>query len=363
MLRARQHLSFGKVSVFAVTAAAIALSLLAPAPVFAQRSFAAEQSALGFTGQVTNDVLKVNFLRQDTVIVNGQTVPPALVLEGFISLQFGGTSSSGATQTLAFGEFPLREEDVEAFKTALVQAGVDISSLHNHEIQEQPRWLFMHIEAFGDSVAIAKAIRTALDSTHATYKDITTEDANLPGKSQVQSIMPSDAKVQGREGVIDVELDRREQYSSCETVISSFTSGTPKPGFGGDINASALAGCRGGTNQINVIPEAVVFSDITVDWKGGQGTVDADLSLLVNEVNPVLRFLESKGFKLSALHNHTLATRPEVLFLHASADGDVVSALQAIRTAWDATGGRTLTPAGTSTSADPTKAAPTRTAP
>lgn len=298
------------------------------------------QAALRFQGMTSGNQLTVNFLDQESITVNGTSIPPAMVLEGYVAFQASGTGS-GTPQALVFGEFPVREEKIEAFKTALVQAGVDISALHNHVIQETPRFKFFHIEAFGNAQTIATAVRAALDATGKNFKDITNEnDTSIAGFSQVKSSMPSDAKVLGREGVIDVELDRKESYTSCEPAISSLNS-TSSSGLNGDLNAAAFTACRNGTGQTTVEPSDVAFSDINVDWQNGSGEVDADLSLLENEVNPAIKSLEQNGYKITALHNHALTVRPELLFLHMSNQGDVVKALQALRAVWNATGGRT----------------------
>ncbi len=302
------------------------------------------RSALGFQGQTQGNVLKISFVRQETITVQGKTVPPALVLEGFIAEQFAGRNATGS-QALVFGEFPVRDEEVENFKTALVRAGVNVSALHNHELQDVPPFKYVHIEAFGDAAQLSKGIRAALDSTRASYKDISSEDEKTaPGETETKNIMPSDAMVEGREGIIDVELDRKDAFTSCAASITSRNGAGQQETLSGDLGAGALAACEtAGRGRIDVEKGAVAFSDITINWQGGSGDVDADLSLRANEVNPVLSYLEQNGFRLSALHNHTLTVKPDIFFLHMSSSGDVLKALRALRSAWNATGGRSTT--------------------
>ncbi|MDH5235219.1 MAG: DUF1259 domain-containing protein, partial [Gemmatimonadota bacterium] len=43
--------------------------------------------------------------------------------------------------------------------------GIDVVSLHNHLLMEEPRLFFMHFRAVDDAVTLARGIRAALDST------------------------------------------------------------------------------------------------------------------------------------------------------------------------------------------------------
>ncbi|HZP62809.1 MAG TPA: DUF1259 domain-containing protein [Terriglobales bacterium] len=69
------------------------------------------------------------------------------------------------------GEIPLLEKEVENFEASLRQSTMDISAVHNHQIQEQPRLIFIHIETFADPATIASALRSAIDTTGASLKE------------------------------------------------------------------------------------------------------------------------------------------------------------------------------------------------
>ncbi|HEX7960734.1 MAG TPA: DUF1259 domain-containing protein, partial [Terriglobales bacterium] len=50
---------------------------------------------------------------------------------------------------------------------ALRQNGIQVTAIHNHMLQEQPRLFFMHFWANDNAVKLAKALRVALDQTNS----------------------------------------------------------------------------------------------------------------------------------------------------------------------------------------------------
>ena len=45
--------------------------------------------------------------------------------------------------------------------------GIDITALHSHMLDEQPRLVFMHFWANDDALKLATALRAALDRTNS----------------------------------------------------------------------------------------------------------------------------------------------------------------------------------------------------
>ena len=46
---------------------------------------------------------------------------------------------------------------------ALRDGGIEVTALHSHMLDEQPRLFFMHFWANDDAIKLAKTLRTALD--------------------------------------------------------------------------------------------------------------------------------------------------------------------------------------------------------
>jgi Domain of Unknown Function (DUF1259) len=59
-------------------------------------------------------------------------------------------------------------EEVNPVIKALRQNGIEVTALHSHMLDEQPRLYFMHFWANDDAVKLAKGLRAALDRTAST---------------------------------------------------------------------------------------------------------------------------------------------------------------------------------------------------
>lgn len=69
------------------------------------------------------------------------------------------------------------------------------------------------------------------------------------------------------------------------------------------------------------------------DVGGGHSMAMGDLVLTEDEINPVMRALQSGGVEQTALHNHLLGESPHVMYMHIRAHGDAVKIGQTVRTA------------------------------
>jgi hypothetical protein len=65
------------------------------------------------------------------------------------------------------GDFVLLASEVNPVITSLRSAGIDVTSLHNHMLTDEPRLFFMHFWANDDAVTLARGLRAALDKTHS----------------------------------------------------------------------------------------------------------------------------------------------------------------------------------------------------
>ena len=51
---------------------------------------------------------------------------------------------------------------------ALRTNGIDVTAVHSHMLDEQPRLFFLHFWAHDDAVELAQGLRAALDKTAST---------------------------------------------------------------------------------------------------------------------------------------------------------------------------------------------------
>jgi Domain of Unknown Function (DUF1259) len=66
------------------------------------------------------------------------------------------------------GDFVLTNDEVNPVIMALKTHGIDVTALHSHMLDENPRLFFMHFWANDDAIKLSKGLRAALDKTAST---------------------------------------------------------------------------------------------------------------------------------------------------------------------------------------------------
>ena len=80
------------------------------------------------------------------------------------ALNFQPTGNGKAAIT---GDFVLIGTEVNPVIQALRGNGINVTALHSHMLDEDPRLFFMHFWANDDAVKLAKGLRAALDKTNS----------------------------------------------------------------------------------------------------------------------------------------------------------------------------------------------------
>lgn len=134
------------------------------------------EKILGVKGQIQEDAFIVRFPRSDIkVMVDGEPIPTALGFTSWIAWKSMGKD------TMVMGDIVLLEKEINPVISALAEVDIDVTALHNHFLNEQPRIMFMHIDGMGATKALARGIRNALNNT-ATPKSSSTA-ASVPAES------------------------------------------------------------------------------------------------------------------------------------------------------------------------------------
>ena len=72
---------------------------------------------------------------------------------------------TGGGKAAITGDFVLTGEEVNPVIAALRTNGIEVTALHSHMLDEQPRLFFMHFWANDDAIKLAHGLRAALDKT------------------------------------------------------------------------------------------------------------------------------------------------------------------------------------------------------
>ncbi len=120
---------------------------------------------IGVKGQANGGVYQFNVPRRDPITEGGMTLTPVGPMGVAIGINFQPTGDGKAAIT---GDFVLSGEEVNPVITALRTHGIEVTALHSHMLDEQPRLFFMHFWANDDAIKLAKGLRAALDKTAST---------------------------------------------------------------------------------------------------------------------------------------------------------------------------------------------------
>jgi hypothetical protein len=210
---------------------------------------------------------------------------------------------------MVMGDMVLFQDEVNPAMSAALDAGLEVTALHNHFFFDDPKVYFMHIGGEGSVDKLARGVRAIFDKV----KEIRAHDS-LPANM-----------FQG---------DRIPEKSSI----------TPEPlqnilGSKGQANNGMLKIVIGRTTKMN---GTTVGNELGVNtWAAFAGTddnavVDGDFAMQEKELQPVLKSMRKAGINIVAIHHHMSGERPKILFLHYWGRGKAEELAQGLRKTLDA---------------------------
>ena len=116
---------------------------------------------LGARGKIVGGVYQVGIPRAETVHDGGMEVPVAMGSAEAINFQPTGGGKAAIT-----GDFVLMGQEVNPVLRALRASGIEVTALHNHMLDDEPRLFFMHFWANDEAAKLAKGLRAALDKVN-----------------------------------------------------------------------------------------------------------------------------------------------------------------------------------------------------
>ena len=116
--------------------------------------------ALGLAGKLNGVVYQVTVPRSEKIMEMGTEVPPSMGVATAINFQPTGGGKAAIT-----GDFVLRASEVNPVIRALRENRIEVTAVHSHMLDEEPRLFFMHFWANDDAVQLARGVRAALDRT------------------------------------------------------------------------------------------------------------------------------------------------------------------------------------------------------
>jgi hypothetical protein len=217
------------------------------------------------------------------VTVRGVAVEPALALGSWAGFQATGNGD----ETVAMGDLVLLGSEVNPVVAELQSNGIEILAIHNHLIDETPRLLYVHFHARGEAAALARSLKAALGKTRTPLSALAPKTPAKPGEAEEAGFE-----------TIQTVLGRRGTLSGHVLQV-----GVPRAG-------------RIEEGGMEMPPGMGMATALNFEMVGSRAAATGDFVLLADEVNPVVRELQSHGLSVTALHSHMLREEPRLFFLH-----------------------------------------------
>jgi hypothetical protein len=122
---------------------------------------AALERTLGAKGTANAGVYGFNIARAETITEDGMSIP--IGMGSGIVINFQPTGGGKAAIT---GDFVLIAKEVNPVLKTLRDNGIEVTALHSHMLEEQPRLFFMHFWANDDVQKLAGGLKAALDKVN-----------------------------------------------------------------------------------------------------------------------------------------------------------------------------------------------------
>ena len=243
---------------------------------FAADPWQGVDAILGQTGKaVAGDVHRYGWPRRDLKVRIGNVdVQPALALGSWAAF----------TTDMVMGDLVLRPAEVESVVRAMQKDGFEISAIHNHLLGESPMIAYLHYAGHGDPAALARSLHDALSTT-----------------ATPMTAAPAAVATKEDDAAFAAVSDALQRKGTMAGRVLQF--GIPR--------AETIT--DGG---MTIPPTMGVATAVNFQRVGSDVATTGDFVLIADEVNPVMRELESHGIRVTALHSHMLRESPRLFFMH-----------------------------------------------
>ena len=295
---------------FRSSSIALALALALAAAAFSPGAQAAEpaldtstiETITGLKGSYNKpeNVFKVSKARDDVKLnVDRWTLPPFMGITSWAAFTPMGKS------TMLMGDTVLFEDEVNPAMSAALDAGLEVTALHNHFFFDQPKVYFMHIGGMGDTRQLATGVKAVYDRIAQVRAAQATPASTFPGEipspSSVSAVPIEEVlgtKAQSKDGMVKVVFGRTAKMHGVTV--------------GNEMGVNTWAAFAGSDDQ---------------------AVVDGDFAMHENELQTVLKAMRGEGINIVAIHQHMTNENPRYVFLHYWGKGKAVDLAKSLKRA------------------------------
>jgi hypothetical protein len=117
---------------------------------------------IGVKGRASGGVYQFGVPRRNPIAESGMAIPAAMGTAIGINFQSTGDGKAAIT-----GDFVVTAQELNPMIRTLRTNGIEVTAIHSHMLDEQPRMFFVHFWANDDAVKLARGLRAALDRIDA----------------------------------------------------------------------------------------------------------------------------------------------------------------------------------------------------
>nr|WP_175240277.1 MULTISPECIES: DUF1259 domain-containing protein [Burkholderia cepacia complex] len=256
------------------------------------------------TYSAKENVFKVSKPRNDVKVqVDELAMPPFMGLTSWAAFTPGHHG-----QTMMMGDTVLFEDEVNPAMSAALNAGLEVTALHNHFFFDRPRVYFMHIGGSGDPAKLAEGVKQVYDKIAEIRAAHPAPEGVFPGRIAEQSSItaaPLEAifgsKGQTNNGMFKVVIGKPSSMHGIK--------------IGNEMGVNTWAAFAGSDDE---------------------AVVDGDFAMRESELQTVLKSMRAAGINIVAIHQHMSGESPRILFLHYWGKGKAVDLAKGVKGALDA---------------------------
>jgi hypothetical protein len=210
-------------------------------------------------------------------------------------------------QAMMMGDTVVFEDEVNPAMSAALDAGLEVTALHNHFFFDQPKVYFMHIGGMGNVQQLASGVRKVYDKI-----------------AEIRAAHP----VPGMAFAGTIAGDNKITAAPLEAIF----------GKKGDAKDGMFKVTIGREAKMHGVP---VGNQMGVNtWAGFAGTddaavVDGDFAMTEDELQPVLKAMRAAGINILAIHQHMTHEEPRYLFLHYWGKGKAADLARSVKKVLD----------------------------
>jgi hypothetical protein len=115
---------------------------------------------MGAKGTANGGVYQFGVPRREPAVESAMPVNAALGGANAVNFQPTGNGKAAIT-----GDFLVTGNEVNPLIRALRAGDIEVTAIHSHMLDEEPRMFFIHFWANDDAVKLAHGVRAALDKT------------------------------------------------------------------------------------------------------------------------------------------------------------------------------------------------------